>query len=462
MSGVGGRAAKGSGAGGRETREVSAARRAAFEILRRVEEEGSFAAPLLANTTGALAAEDRGLCYELVLGVLRRRLWLDRAIEHFAGRSVDKLDPPALRALRLGLYQLRFLSRVPARAAVNESVNLAHLHRLRSAAPFINAVLRRAARETEFDPSTLTSDPLEKIAVGTSHPLWLVRRWAAEFGPAEAEAFARANNEPAPASFRVNNLKDADGSALERLRAAGVRVGPSRVAPGAFRAEGDAAGAALRALAAGGLVYLQDEASQLVAHVLGARAGERVLDACAAPGSKTTQIAALAGDGALVAAGDLHEHRLRIVEESCARLGVRGVRTVALDALAALPFEEGAFDRILVDAPCTGTGTLRHNPEIRWRLRPEDIIELSRVQRGILSEAARVVRPGGLLVYSTCSVEKDENEAVVASFLDSHRDFRQVRASPAPDSILLPDGAARTWPHRDDADGFYVAALSRE
>ncbi|HEV2864561.1 MAG TPA: 16S rRNA (cytosine(967)-C(5))-methyltransferase RsmB [Pyrinomonadaceae bacterium] len=448
--------------GKREGREVSAARRAAFEILRRVEEEGSFAAPLLATATGALQPDDRGLCYELVLGVLRRRLWLDRAIEHFAGRAVDKLDPPALRALRLGLYQLRFLSRVPARAAVNESVNLAHLHRLRSAAPFINAVLRRATRETEFDPSTLTSDPLEKIAVGTSHPLWLVRRWAAEFGAADAEAFARANNEPSPASFRVNSLKEGSESVLERLRAAGLGVEPSRIAPGAFRAGGDAAGAALRALAAEGFVYLQDEASQLVAHVLGAGAGERVLDACAAPGSKTTQIAALAEDGARVVAGDLHEHRLRIVEEACARLGVGGVRTVALDALAGLPFEDGAFDRVLVDAPCTGTGTLRHNPEIRWRLRPEDIAELSKVQRGILSEAARVVRPGGRLVYSTCSVEKDENEAVVASFLDSRADFKRVKASPAPDSVLLPDGSARTWPQRDDADGFYVAALTRE
>jgi len=441
---------------------VSAARRAAFEILRRVEGEGAFAAPLLATATGELAPEDRALCYELVLGVLRRRLWLDRVIEHFAGRGAEKLDPPVLLALRLGLYQLRFLTRVPARAAVNESVNLAHLHRLRSAASFINAVLRRAAREPEFDPAAHVSETLERIAVSTSHPPWLVRRWAAEFGPAEAEAFARANNAPAPAAFRVNPLREGSGDALERLRAAGCAAEPSKIAPGGFRAEGAGAAGVLRALAAEGLVYMQDEASQLVAHVLGARAGERVLDACAAPGSKTTQVAALAGDGVHVAAGDLHEHRLRIVEESCARLGVRGVRTFAFDAAASLPFADRAFDRVLVDAPCTGTGTLRHNPEIRWRLRPEDIAEQAAVQRVILAEAARTVRPGGRLVYSTCSVEREENEDAVASFLDSHKDFKQIPAAPASADLLLPSGAARTWPQRDDADGFFVAALARE
>ncbi len=172
---------------------------------------------------------------------------------------------------------------------------------------------------------------------------------------------------------------------------------------------------------------MQDEASQLVAHVLGARAGERVLDVCAAPGSKTTHVAALACDEAKIAAGDLYEHRLRLVNEACARLGVRSVSAVVLDAEDALPFADGAFDRVLVDAPCTGTGTLRHNPEIRWRLAPTDIAELAARQRKILAEAARTVRRGGRLVYSTCSVEREENEAVVADFL---ADTRRLQASP--------------------------------
>jgi 16S rRNA (cytosine967-C5)-methyltransferase len=439
---------------------VSHARRASFEVLRRVEDEGAFAAPLLAGLPGELSSEDRSLCYELTLGVLRRQLWLDRALEHFAGRASDKLDAPVRRALRLGLYQLQFLTRVPARAAVNESVNLVHAARLRSAAPFVNAVLRRAAREPDFDPAAAIEDPIEKISVEASHPAWLIARWAEAFGREEAEAFARANNDTAPAAFRVNTLSPNSDALISQLRDAGLTLTPSLVAPDGWRVEGGS-GSLLRGLAAEGKIYSQDEASQLVAHVVGAREGERVLDVCAAPGSKTTHIAALADDRALVVAGDLYEHRLRTVAETCARLGVRSVQVVALNAERALPFADGTFDRVLVDAPCTGTGTLRHNPEIRWRLAPENIRELSEVQSRILREAARVLRPGGRLVYSTCSVEREENEEVVDRFLNTHADFRQLTADPAPSELLLPSGAARTWPQRDDVDGFFVAALTK-
>src|SRR5215207_6432771 len=456
------RAAK-KGAGGRPA--VSHARRAAFEVLRRVEEEGAFAAPLLANLPDALSPEDRGLAYELTLGVLRRQLWLDRVAEYFSGRRAGKLDAPVRLALRMGLFQLRFLARVPAHAAVNESVQMAHASGFRSAAPFINAVLRRATREPDFDPAAEVEDPLERIAVETSHPPRLIRRWAAAFGVEEAAGFAGANNASAPAAFRVNPSKADPDSLVEKLRAEGLSITPSRVAPGGWRVEGGAgagAGALLRGLAAEGLVHMQDEASQLVAHVLGAAPGERVLDACAAPGSKTTHVAALAGGRALVVAGDLYEHRLRVVAETCARLDARGVTLVALDAEAALPFAAESFDRVLVDAPCTGTGTLRHNPEIRWRLSLESFGELPAVQGRILAEAARCLRRGGRLVYSTCSVEREENEEVVAAFLESHTDFRQVEAAPAPAHLLIPTGAARTWPQRDDVDGFFVAALEKQ
>lgn len=454
-------------------RGISPARRVAFEILRKVEEEGAFAAPLLANLSEGfsslanlsegLSAEDRALCYELSLGVLRRQLWLDTTLEHFARRRSDKLDAPVRRALRMGLFQLRFLTRIPAHAAVNESVNLAHAAGVRSAAPFINAVLRRATREPDFDPAETVTDPLEKLAVKTSHPRWLVSRWADAFGTEETEAFARANNASAPASLRVNTLRADSEAIVNELRAAGVVVAPSRVAPGAWRVEGGAgAGATLHRLASVGLIYLQDEASQLVAHVIGAGAGERVLDVCAAPGSKTTHIAILAGDRALVVAGDLYEHRLRVVREACERLGVLSVSVVALDAEVPLPFADATFDRVLVDAPCTGTGTLRHNPEIRWRLSPASFGELPSVQARILREASRVLRRGGRLVYSTCSVEREENEEVVNAFLQTHADFRQTVATPAAASLLQPSGAARIWPHRDDVDGFFVAALERE
>ncbi|HEY0081804.1 MAG TPA: 16S rRNA (cytosine(967)-C(5))-methyltransferase RsmB, partial [Pyrinomonadaceae bacterium] len=443
-------------------RRVSASRRAASEILRRVEEDGAYAAVLLASMGEELRADDRALCYELVLGVLRHLLWLDKLIEHYAGRAAASLDAPVRRALRLGLYQLRFLTRIPHSAAVNESVNLAHEASLRSAANFINAVLRRATREPDYEPAAHASNELERLAVATSHPAWLVERWVGFFGAAEAESFARANNRTPPVAFRVNPGRAAEDEVIKRLHAAGVEVEASRVAAGAWRVV-SAGGAAsqLRALTSEGAIYTQDEASQLVARVVGAQAGERVLDVCAAPGSKTTQIASEAGASALVVAGDLYGQRLRVVRESAARQNLENIQIVAYDAeTSPLPFAAGAFRRVLVDAPCTGTGTLRHNPEIRWRLTPADIGELAARQRRILTNAASAVCSGGRLVYSTCSVEPEENEEVVAAFLEAHPAFESVRPD-VPERLLSNEGAARTWPQRDDTDGFFVAAFEK-
>ncbi|HEV2803214.1 MAG TPA: 16S rRNA (cytosine(967)-C(5))-methyltransferase RsmB [Pyrinomonadaceae bacterium] len=453
----GGAAKRESGSGGRR---VSAARRAAAECLRRVEEEGAFASVLLASVGEGLRADDRALCYELVLGVLRRGLWLDKLIEHYAGREAGSLDAPVRRALRLGLYQLRFLTRIPPSAAVNESVNLAHEARLRSAANFINAVLRRATREPDYDPATRASTELERISIATSHPAWLVARWTASFGASLAESFAHANNRTPPVAFRVNPARAREDEVIARLNEAGVEIVRSQVAPGAWRVMGAGDAAALRALAAEGAIYTQDEASQLVAHVVVARAGEEVFDVCAAPGSKTTQIAARPGVPVVVA-GDLYAHRLRVVRESAARQGLENVQTIAYDAEAwPLPFASNAFARVLVDAPCTGTGTLRHNPEIRWRITPADIDELAARQRRILAHAARTVAPGGRLVYSTCSVEPEENEAVVAAFLEMHPEFELIRPE-VPEQFLTRDGAARTWPQRDDTDGFFIAVFEK-
>jgi 16S rRNA (cytosine967-C5)-methyltransferase len=205
---------------------------------------------------------------------------------------------------------------------------------------------------------------------------------------------------------------------------------------------------------------VQDEASQLAAHLLGAQAGERILDACAAPGSKTSYIADRTAGAATVYAGDLYEHRLRTLLESSARQGARSIIPTAYDAARALPFAGGSFDRVLVDAPCTGTGTLRRNPEIRWRIRASDIAELSVRQRAILANAAGTLRPGGRLLYSTCSVEPEENEEVVASFLEEQGAFRQVSVA-VPERLGTESLAARTWPQRDGADGFFIAAFER-
>jgi 16S rRNA (cytosine967-C5)-methyltransferase len=445
--------------GVKSPRVVSPARRAAFNVLRRVEEEGAFSTVLLASVDDEMRAEDRALAYELVLGVLRWQFFLDALIEHYSSRRAESLDAPVRRALRLGLYQLRFLSRIPQSAVVNESVNLAHLARLRSAAPFINAVLRRATREPDYDPAAAVADPLERLAIETSHPRWLLERWAEAFGMEEAAAFARASNEAPPTAFRVVAGRANEQEVLDQLSVAGGRLQESRVAPNAWRVEG--AGAKLRELARAGKIYLQDEASQLVAHVLDARAGERVLDVCAAPGSKTTHVATRTEDLSLIVAGDLYEHRLRTVAEAAARQGVKNLALVAHDAETALPFLENSFDRVLVDAPCTGTGTLRRNPEIRWRITDRDVLDLSSRQGRILAHAARALKPGGRLVYSTCSVEREENEEVVAGFLGREKNFEAV-ALTAPSNLQSGGGTLRVWPHRDGADGFFIAAFGHK
>jgi 16S rRNA (cytosine967-C5)-methyltransferase len=450
----------------------SPARRVAFEILRRVELEEAFASSLLVAKAEELRADDRALCHELVLGVLRRRLWLDSTLQHFANRRIESLDLPVRVALRIGLYQLKYLARIPPSAAVNESVNLVRTAGVKSAAGFINAVLRRATREPDYDPALAIADAIGKLAIEASHPEWLLQRWVENFGFEEAAALARANNDAAPVAFRLTTKALDSEISLEQIRgeleAAGAQVSRSRIAPDAWRVssrraarknDGANAGAILRRLSGDGLIYFQDEASQLVGHLLGARAGDRLLDVSAAPGSKAAHIAALQPD-AIIVAGDLYEHRVRTLRDLARRQGANSIQPVVHDATIDLPFSETLFDRVLVDAPCSGTGTLRHNPEIRWRLKPDDIAELASKQKKILANAAAMVCRGGLILYSTCAVEPDENEAVVQDFIKSHPDFHPAPLAASPD-LPSDTGAIRTWPHRHDVDGFFIMAFRR-
>ncbi|HEV8370241.1 MAG TPA: 16S rRNA (cytosine(967)-C(5))-methyltransferase RsmB [Pyrinomonadaceae bacterium] len=433
---------------------VSPARWAAFEILRKVE-DGVFSSVLLARES-QLDPPDQALCHELVLGVLRWQLNLDKVIEHYSNRSIETLDKSVLIALRLGLYQLRFLTRVPASAAVDESVKLVHTARLSSARSFVNAVLRRATREPLYDPSTSTSNPIERIAIQTSHPYWLIERWVNSFGQEETELFARANNETPPTAFRIVRTKANQSEVLAKLSAAQVAFESSDLVQDAWRASSGSR--ILRELAESGEVYLQDEASQLVAEIVAAHPGERVLDLCAAPGGKATLIADRTN--AFVVASDVSRQRLATVGKSVATQQLKGISLTLLDASQPLPFQYDSFDRVLVDAPCSGTGTLRHNPEIRWRISSDDIKSLAAQQRRFLINAAKAVKAGGRLIYSTCSVEKEENEEVVEQFLQSHKNFRQISLRTG--SILAtPSGALRTWPHRDGTDGFFVAVLEK-
>lgn len=423
--------------------QISPARLAAFDILRRVG-DGAFSSVLLASEEPKLKVADRALTHELVLGVLRWQLWLDKLVEHFSQRRVESLDQPVRIALRLALYQLRFLSRVPASAAVNESVNLVRRAKLSSAAAFVNAVLRRAIREADYDPAAVVEDPLQRLAIETSHPVWLIDRWIKSSGLTEAGLLARANNGVPPTAFRVVQTRANPDDVVQELTDAGGAVKRSAIAENAFRVSG--ASAVLRELSATGRIYLQDEASQLVAQVVETLPGERILDLCAAPGGKTTLLADRAGDQALIVAGDRSATRMTTITTTAALHQLRAIKPVLLDAADKLPFASETFERVLVDAPCSGTGTLRRNPEIRWRLVNEDIPNFAAAQKQFLRNAAEVLKAGGWLVYSTCSVELEENEEVIEDFLANHPRFVQLKT-------------LRTWPHREGSDGFFMAVL---
>lgn len=442
---------------------VSPARRSAFEILRRVETESAYASVLLAALDSSMREDDRALSHELVLGVLRQKLWLDKTIEHFAQRHVEKLDLPVRLALEMGLYQLRFLTRIPARAAVNESVNLVRASRMKSAAGFVNAVLRRATREPDYDPTATINDLIGKLSVETSLPRWLIERWAQALGPDETATFARANNQPAPTAFRLTAKTLREKGSAERvfqtLRDAGAEIIPSQIVPDSWRVVG--ATSIVRSLAEDGLIYLQDEASQLLGHLLHVETGQRVLDVTAAPGSKATHLAALVPSATIVS-GDLHPHRVETMRRLAAKQEAR-IHVFAHDATKPLTFPDKSFDRVLLDAPCSGTGTLRRNPDIRYRLRPEDIHTLAEQQEQMLARAAAVVRPGGRLLYSTCSVEREENEQVIDHFASANPDFNRLNLNPPfSDFSFQPlSVSVRLWPHRQGCDGFFIAGFER-
>jgi 16S rRNA (cytosine967-C5)-methyltransferase len=439
---------------------VSPARRVAFSMLQRVASDQAYASVLIASET-ELAREDHALAQEILLGVLRHQQTLDYFIEKYTKRKIEKLDLAVLLALRIGLYQLRYLTRIPQSAAVNESVNLVKLARKMSAAPLVNATLRNAAKHLDDKAGERVADRFARMAIEISHPQWLLERWIKAFGEDETRELVLANNQTPAVAFRVNTLRAQVDDVIGEFEKNGVKVKPSRIANNAFIVE---SGSMLKVgeAAQAGLIYIQDEASQLVALLLDAKPNERLLDLCAAPGSKTSHLAALSENQAQIIATDLHSHRLLTLMRTCKRLGATSVEVMALDATQELPFVEDKkrFDRVLLDAPCSGTGTLRRNPEIKWRLEPKDIKRLAELQARLLARAASVVAARGRLVYSTCSLEQEENETIIGEFLESNKRFRLLKP-PAPMDCISEEGFVRTFPHRHDTDGFFAAVIEK-
>jgi 16S rRNA (cytosine967-C5)-methyltransferase len=424
------------------------ARDVARRVLARVD-EGAYATLALAGElqrARGMAPADRGLATELTYGVLKRRRRLDYALSAHAPRGIDKLDARVLDALRIGAYQILFL-RVPAHAAVDDAVEA--IKRLRSAklAGFANAVLRNLARQGEPPPP---ADPLARLGIVESAPDWLVRDALARFDVDEAQRYLASLNAPAPLWLRVNTLRATRDEAMRAVAAdrPDATVVASDLVPEAFRIDGAGDVSTLGAFAEG-FMTPQDVAAQRIARMVDPQPDERILDACAGVGGKSTHLAALAGDRARIDAADLSERKLDLGADLARRLGVTSITVVRCDLTDPRAPLAAAYDRVLIDAPCTGLGVLRRHPEAKWRRTGDDAPALAALQAKMLDALAPRVRPGGVLVYSVCTYSDEEGPRQLERFLGTHPDF-------------CADGEPlRTWPHRDDADGFFAIRMVR-
>jgi 16S rRNA (cytosine967-C5)-methyltransferase len=460
---------------------VAPARRCAYVVLRRVFERGAFADLALQAEARDLDSRDRALATRLAYGAVQRRGTLDYLIEGLADRKLARLDPAVLAALRLGLYELLYLSGSPDYAVVGDAVELAKAQG-RAGHGLVNAVLRRAAREgSQALLAGLSDATPAQAAIMHSHPEWIVRLWWQQLGAQTARELMAYDNQPGEVSLRANTLvMDADALAAELQSASAAthrdpRIPEAVVLDGPFDAHGSP-------LWQAGAFLAQSRAAMLVARTLGPRAGERVLDLCAAPGGKTTHIAALMEGRGEVVAVERNRRRAGALARTSQRLRAGNIRVEVADA--ALAKSQGErFDRVLVDPPCSGLGTLQARADLRWRATPEAVAEMARSQAAILEAGAAALRPGGVLVYSTCTISPIENEHVIATFLDTHADFSlddlaaempgfalgSSDGSTQPNRDAAPVAAAErhagglvlTLPHRDHTAGFFIARVRR-
>lgn len=440
-------------------------RQAACETLLRIKNEGGFADRLIDRELddGALSGPDRGLYAELVFGVLRRQGTLDFILKNLLEKPLAELDPAALVILRIGLYQLTSLDRIPESAAVNESVNLAKLITPRTSG-LINAVLRNFLRRRDsiIFPD-LAAHPAAAIAARHSQPEWLVEQWLDQLGVQEAERAAEALSRQPPLTVRVNNLRTSRDELLSEFQQQGIEAAPCRFSPDGIIVTARQTVSSLPGFEAGHFA-VQDEASQLAVLLLGAEAGERIWDACSAPGGKACYLGGQMDDRGALLATDISRSKLTLVQESARRLGLTCISTAVADLHQPGTLPEGLFDRILLDAPCSGLGVIRRNPEAKWRLFSGDITRLATVQKTLLKNAAARLKTGGTLLYSTCSTSEAENELVVEDFLAHHPSFALENLNelfPQWSDLFAFYGMFRVWPHRHGMDGFFAARLKK-
>ena len=453
------------------------ARLTALRVLERVERARAYADVTLhhALAQSNMAGADRRLATDLVYGTLRWRGRIDFILAGALERKLESVEPLVLTTLRMGTYQIHFSDRIPDTAAVDEAVRCTRALGAERATGLVNATLRRVSRERETVAFPLwKDDPLAHLEHALSVPPWIAERWLKDYGEA-APALAEASNRPPPHTIRVNPRKNRPAELLDRIRADFPDAQPCTLASRGI-VLGRSGDAGRDPLFRDGHYTVQDEASQTVVDLLDVEAHHRVLDVCAAPGTKTTAIAEQLSEAGSVLALDRHPGRLGLVAQAARRLGLRGIRTLARDGTLSLedlpgpagepaPAHGAQFHRVLVDAPCSGLGALRRNPDARWRVRPADPAKLGAVQLTLLERAAEVVSPGGSLVYSTCTVLSEENEDVIEQFLEAHPGFRLVAPEFLPPALapaLDEKGFMRCYPHINDSDGFFAARLERK
>ena len=436
------------------------ARATALRVLVSCRNNGAWAdAALKAQISrDGLSGPDAALCSRIVYGVMQNRMLLDFYIGAYCTQKPDHLQPPLLEILRIGAYQIIYLDKIPDSAAVNTSVELAKLARRGQASGLVNAVLRKLSQNKKALPPVPERDDVQRLSIQYSHPKWFVKRLVSLLGREEAERFLACDNQIAPITVQVNPLKTTLEALTEELQQAGISVQPHSWVPDCLELSGTGDLAALPSFREGKFL-VQDPAARLVSLIAGIRPGQKVLDVCAAPGGKSLSAAfAMAGNGSIVAC-DLHENKLKRIQESADRLGVNIITTQAADGRVFRPEWEASFDTVLVDAPCSGLGIIRKKPDTRYK-KADDLFTLPVVQAAILDNAARYVRPGGTLVYSTCTILPEENEQVTEAFLAEHADFG-LEPFELPLPVGKSDGSLTLWPQRHDTDGFYICRMTR-
>ncbi|WP_301108926.1 16S rRNA (cytosine(967)-C(5))-methyltransferase RsmB [Sporosarcina sp.] len=432
-------------------------RDAALSILMDIENEQAFSNLLLHKTIELydLPQKDRALLTELTYGTLQQQMTLDYYLAPFVR---GKLQPWVRQLLRLSVYQIVYLSKIPEHAVVNEAVKIANKRGHKGVSSMVNGILRSILREGVPSLDEI-EDPITRISIETSHPEWLIKRWIEQYGVEEATAIAVINNLPPVTTARINSTKTNRGEVIGLLKKEGVLASPGNLTEGSIQVE--SGNLASTEAYKQGLLTVQDESSMLPGLALQAEPGMNVLDMCAAPGGKTTHIAERMKDDGEVQAHDLHPHKLRLIEQNAKRLGLTSIRTHSGDSRELLStYEPQSFDRVLVDAPCSGLGVIRRKPEIKYKKTLQDIENLASIQKDLLQVASQLVKKGGRLVYSTCTIDKTENQEIVEWFLQQQPDFELV-----PLDILGEKSdrdVVQVLPHQYESDGFFVAALQRK